>query len=70
MQVTLSTEGACRGKRVWPNKSIASQMCRRTVDRTQERMEAYHCNRCHGWHIGSSVGTKAYGRRPRHEDLT
>lgn len=55
-----SQQGQCRGKRIWSSKSLAEKMARRTADnggREHDHLAAYHCTSCHGWHVGSSVGT-------------
>ena len=62
--VPTSTAGRCSGKRIWPDISTAKRIAKRTPG---DRMTAYHCNACHGWHVGTHVGTprrKVERRRP------
>lgn len=56
--------GIC-SKRVYPSKSVAKKLARRVKDSSRYRVAPYHCTKCHGWHLGSSLAGGQLGRRPR-----
>lgn len=45
--------GPC-GKRVYPSKAVGKKLARRVNDGGREKVQPYHCTRCHGWHLGTS----------------
>lgn len=61
--------GPC-GKRIYASKAVGKKLARRVNDSGAERVQPYHCCRCHGWHLGTSTDYHRSLRRPRHEEVT
>jgi len=45
---------SCLGKRLYLDKPTADKMAKRTNNDRDAHVAPYHCNRCHGWHVGTT----------------
>jgi cytochrome c5 len=45
-------------KLAYPSKKVAKQRAAAESRATGERIEAYHCYRCHAYHIGHPPGSR------------
>lgn len=48
----------CDGKHRFPSLSMARKVAHRSSKLHAERINAYHCPHCAGWHIGSHLRRK------------
>jgi len=59
----------CTGKYVYPSRRIANEAAGRTqaksyrIGKTVHRMECYHCNECHGYHVTGHNGHPNLNKR-------
>ena len=47
---------SCDGKTKFSSMRIAQRAAHRKAKRHHTKMTAYHCEECHGFHVGSSTG--------------
>jgi hypothetical protein len=62
--------GPC-AKRVYGSKTTAKKLARRVNQSGREKVQPYHCTRCHGWHLGTSdYLAQSRGVRRMRQDIT
>lgn len=59
MPLVFSPESQCHGKRRFATKADARRSNTMTVAHGGDRLKAYRCVHCDGWHLGHHV--KFYG---------
>lgn len=47
-------DSSCAGKRLYGDLPTARKMARRTNNDRDAHCAAYHCCKCHGWHVGNT----------------
>jgi hypothetical protein len=63
------TVGPCQ-KKTYANPSIARKLARNVNDSGKQKVQPYHCARCHGWHLGTSdLHAQSRGARHLREEL-
>ena len=62
-------ETSCGGKSPFTDRSVAEHAAQRIRRRVNGcNAQAYHCQHCGSWHVGTSVGPKHFSRKPRRLD--
>lgn len=59
---------ACHGKEAL-EPSRARSLAKAMRRRGKRTVNAYHCDHCGGWHVGTHVAPKAQLRRPRPPEI-